>query len=100
MKKVVSLEQKLEVLKDYIQAAIYKKWLNNIVVGHTAVCDCNREGKMCAARGSNEGTQEIKKKIMKKCEYGDVSEDWFLWLTQHTGHFTFRNGSAISSQAV
>jgi hypothetical protein len=65
VKKVVSLEQKLEALKDYIQAALYKKWLNNIVVGHIAVGDCNREGKLCSARGASEGMQEIKKKSRK-----------------------------------
>ena len=80
-KKVISLEQKLEALKDYIRAALYKKWLNNIVVGHIAVGDCNREGTLCSARGSNgERMQEIK----KKCEYGEASEALFLWLTQQT----------------
>jgi hypothetical protein len=62
IKKVISLEEKLEVLKDYIQAALYRKWLNNIVVGHIAVDHCNREGKLRSARGSNEGMQEIKEK--------------------------------------
>lgn len=63
------------------------------MVGHIAVGDCNREEKLCSARGSNEGMQEIKKKIMKKCEYGELSEALFLWLTQQTDrHCTFRNG--------
>jgi hypothetical protein len=62
VKKVVCLDQKLEVLKYYIQAALYKEWLNNVVVGHIAVGDCNREGKLCCARDSNGGIQEIKKK--------------------------------------
>jgi hypothetical protein len=50
------------VLKHYIQATLYKKWLNNIVVGHIAVGDCNRKGKLCSASGSNEGMKEIKNK--------------------------------------
>lgn len=72
------MEQKLEALKDCILVALYKKWLYNIVVGYTAVGDCNREEKLCSARGSNEGMQEIKKKIMKKCEYGELSEAIFV----------------------
>jgi hypothetical protein len=62
VRKVVSLEQKPEALKHYIQAALYKKWLNNTVVGHTAVGDCNREGQLCSARDANEDMKEIKKK--------------------------------------
>jgi hypothetical protein len=44
------------VLKNYILAT-----LNNIVVGHSAVGDCNRKGKLRSARGSNgsmEGTEK------------------------------------------
>lgn len=53
------MEQKLEALKDCIQTALYKKWLNNIVVGHIAVGDCNREEKNCVL-------PEIQMKVCKK----------------------------------
>jgi len=56
VKKGISLEQKLEALKDCILAALYKMWLYNIVVGYTAVGDCN--SVLCSA--------EVQMKVCKK----------------------------------